>query len=126
MKSINKNKFAIGKLEDFQKFSGYFIGQFMGENGFPILETNEVEIAYKKLPEKFEKEKPHYHKKGVEINIVIKGKYKAQVNEKTVVISEKEFLVVYPQAKLKNISAQKGTELIVVKAPSVPDDKFRV
>lgn len=78
-------------MDDFQKFSGYFIGQFMEEKGFPILATDEVEIAYKKLPEKF----------------------------------EKEFLVVYPQATLKNISTQKGTELIVVKAPSVPGDKLQ-
>ncbi len=97
----------------------------MGDKGLPILETTEVEVAYKKLPEKFEEERPHYHKKGVEINIVIKGKYKVQINESIIVISQKEFLVVYPQAKLKNISAQKGTELIVIKAPSVPNDKFQ-
>lgn len=125
MKRINKDKFFKGKLEDFQKFSGYFIGQFMGEKGFQILETDEVEIAYKKLPEKFEEERPHYHKKGVEINIVIKGKYKAQVNGEIVEISEKEFLVVYPETRLKNISAQGRTELLVVKAPSVPKDRFQ-
>jgi len=125
MKKTNKNKFFKGKLEDFQKFSGYFIGQFMGEKGFPILEADEVEIAYKKLPAKFEDEKPHFHKKGVEINIVIKGKYKAQVNGKVIEISNNEFLVLYPRATLKNISAQKGTELVVVKAPSVPKDKFQ-
>lgn len=125
MKKTNKNKFFKGKLDDFQKFSGYFIGQFMGEKGFPILETDEVEIAYKKLPEKFEGDKPHFHKKGVEISIIIKGKFKAQVNKKIVEISEKEFLVVYPRTTLKKISAQKDTELIVVKAPSVPNDKFQ-
>jgi len=125
MKRINKDKYVKGKLGDFQKFNGYFIGQFMGEKGLPALETDEVEIAYKKLPEKFEEEKPHYHKKGVEVNIVIKGRYKAQVNGKVVEISSNEFLVVYPQSTLKNISAQKGTELIVVKTPSVPQDKFQ-
>ncbi len=125
MKKANKNKSFKGSLGDFQKFSGYFIGQFMGEKGFPILETDEVEIAYKKLPEKFSEEKPHYHKKGIEVNIVIKGKYRAQVNGEIVEISSNEFLVIYPQATLRNISAQKGTELIVVKAPSVPDDKFQ-
>jgi len=125
MKRTNKDKSFKGKLKDFQKFSGYFIGQFMGERGFPILETDEVEITYKKLPEKFEEERPHYHKKGVEVNIVIKGKYKAQVNGENVEISSNEFLVVYPRSTLKNISAQKGTELIVVKAPSVAKDKFQ-
>ncbi len=124
MKILNKNKFFLGKLEDFQKFSGYFIGRFMKEKGFPILETDEVEVAWKKLPSKFNDEKPHFHKKGIEINIVIKGKYKALVNNELIEISEKEFLVIYPRTVLMNISATKGTELIVVKAPSVSGDKF--
>ena len=124
MKLTNSNKFFLGKLADFQKFSGYFIGGFMGEKGFPVLETDEIEIAWKKLPLDFGDENPHFHKKGVEINIVIKGKYKAVVNGELVEISEKEFLVIYPQTTLKNISTAKGTELMVIKAPSVPNDKF--
>ena len=124
MQASNKNNFFLGKLEDFQKFSGYFIGRFMGEKGFPVLETDKVEVAWKKLPTNFSDEKPHFHKKGVEINIVINGKYKALVNGELIEISEKEFLVVYPQSTLKNVSATEGTELIVVKAPSVSDDKF--
>lgn len=114
----------MGKLKNFQEFGGYFIGRFMKEKGFPILETDEVEIAWKKLSIKFQGEKPHFHKKGVEINIVIKGKYKVLVNGESVEISEKEFLLVYPRTVLKNVSATKGTELIVVKAPSVSNDKF--
>lgn len=124
MKKANKNKFFLGKLKDFQKFKGYFIGQFMEEKGFPLLETEEVEVAWKKLPKNFDEEKPHLHKRGVEINIVIKGKYRTLLNGELVEISEKEFLVVYPRTSLKNISATKGTELIVVKAPSVANDKF--
>ncbi|MEK7497342.1 MAG: hypothetical protein AAB656_00290 [Patescibacteria group bacterium] len=124
MKVQNRNKFFLGKLENFQRFSGYFVGRFMGEKGFPVLETDEVEIAWKKLPINFHDERSHFHKKGVEINIVIKGKYKASVNGELIEISEKEFLIVYPQTTLKNISATEGTELVVIKAPSISNDKF--
>jgi len=37
-----------------------------------------------------------------------------------------DFLVVYPEKQLKNISAEKYTEVIVIKAPSLPNDKFNI
>jgi mannose-6-phosphate isomerase-like protein (cupin superfamily) len=124
MKAQNKNKFAHGNIKDFSETKGYFIGQFMGERGFPHLETEEVEIAWKKLPTIFNEDRPHFHKTGVEINIVIKGSYKVWLEGKEKTLKKGDFLIVYPEAKLKNISAGNGTELIVVKAPSIPDDKF--
>ena len=124
MKIKNKNKFFHGNIKDFSQTKGYFIGRFMDQRGFPLLETDEVEIAWKKLPTTFDEEKPHFHKNGVEINIVISGNYKVWVEGEEKTLKKGDFLVVYPEAKLKNIFAQKGTELIVVKAPSVPNDKF--
>ena len=125
MKITNNNKFILGNKDDFSETKGYFIGQFMGQRGFPELETEEVEVAWKTLPTNFSEE-PHYHKGGVEINIVIKGSYKAIVNGQELTLTAGNFLVVYPQTVLQNVSAEEGTELIVVKAPSVPDDKFIV
>ncbi len=126
MNLANKNKFVKGNISDFSETKGYFIGRFLGEKGFSDLETEEVEIAWKTLPTEFGVEKEHLHKKGVEINIVISGKYKVLVNEVEVEISKGEFLVVYPETKLKNLSAEENTELIVVKSPSVEADKFDV
>ena len=124
MKIENKNKFYHGSYKNFKDTSGYFIGQFMGQKGYPLLETEEVEIAYKKLPADFGDETPHYHKKGVEINIVISGSYKVWIQAKEIELKKGNFLIVYPESELKNISAEEGTELIVIKSPSVPDDKF--
>lgn len=124
MKTQNKNKFFYGRVKDFSQTKGYFIGQFMGQKGFPVLETDKVEIAWKKLPRTFKEETPHFHKRGIEINIVISGCYKVWIEGEEKELKKRDFLVVYPQAKLKNISATKGTELIVVKAPSVANDKF--
>jgi len=124
MKTHNKNKFYHGNIADFGETKGYFIGQFMGQKGKPILETEEVEIAWKTLTGDFSDENSHYHKKGVEVNIVISGNYKVWIEGEERELKKGDFLVVYPEAKLRNISAQEGTELIVVKAPSAPDDKF--
>jgi mannose-6-phosphate isomerase-like protein (cupin superfamily) len=120
----NKNKFVKGNIASFNATSGYFIGRFMGEKGFPDLETEEVEIAWKKLPTTFNEPNTHYHKGGVEINIVISGKYRVEVNGEEVELAKGDFLVVYPEAKLKNLMADPNTELIVVKTPSIQNDKF--
>lgn len=125
MKSENKDKYFLGNVADFEKTSGWIIGQFMGEKGFPLLETDEVEIAWKKLPTEFN-EKPHFHRKGVEINIVISGSYRLIIDGKEVGLAKGDFLVVYPETVLQNLSADEGTELIVVKAPSVSSDKIEV
>lgn len=126
MKVDNKDKFFLGNVGDFDSTKGYFIGRFMGEKGFPLLETDEVEIAWKKLPTTFDEPLPHFHKKGVEVNIVISGSYKLEINGEEKELCKGDFLVVYPESRLRNISAQEGTELVVVKSPSVPDDKFDV
>ncbi len=85
-----------------------------------------MEIAWKKLPTTFDEPKAHYHKGGVEINVIISGGYTAEVNGEVVDMKKGDFLIVYPESTLRNIKAEEGTELIVVKAPSVPQDKFDV
>jgi quercetin dioxygenase-like cupin family protein len=124
MKIENKNKFHQGNISDFGETKGYFIGQFMGQRGKAFLETDEVEIAWKTLSGDFGDEAPHFHKKGVEINIVISGRYKVWIEGEERELGKGDFLVVYPEAKLRNISADEGTELMVVIAPSIPDDKY--
>ena len=124
MKQINKNKFVKGNVNEFSETKGYFIGRFLGEKGFPDLETDEVEIAWKSLPTTFNEKCAHFHKQGVEVNIVISGKYKVLVNNQEVELKKGDFLVVYPETKLKNISTEKKTELIVIKSPSIEYDKF--
>src|SRR3989344_5590733 len=113
MNSNNRNKYFKGNYRDFSQTKGYFIGRFMREKGFPTLETEEVEIAWKILPTIFDDKKPHFHKKGVEINIIISGSYKVWIEGKVMILKKGDFLVVYPRAELKNISAKKDTEMIV-------------
>jgi len=126
MKSQNKNKYVMGNIGEFSETKGYFIGTFMGEKGHPELETDEVEVAWKKLPTVFNEETPHFHRGGVEVNIVISGEYRVLVGREEMSLGKGDFLVVYPETQLKNISAEKYTEVIVIKAPSLPNDKFNI
>lgn len=83
-------------------------------------------MAWKKLPTHFEENQAHFHKVGVEVNVVVSGGYVVEINGETVELKQRDFLVVYPEAALRNISAQPNTELLVIKAPSVANDKFDV
>lgn len=47
-KSI-KNKYLNGNIKDFRDSKGWFVGHFMRERGYPLLESSEVEVAYKTL-----------------------------------------------------------------------------
>jgi len=124
MKQDNKNKFVRGNIKDYSSTRGYLIGQFMRQKGFPIQETEEVEVAWKKLSNKDKYKKGHYHKIGIEINIVIAGGCSMEVNEEKVNLQKGDFLIVYPESVLRNFKPEDNTEMIIVKAPSVPNDKY--
>ena len=125
MKIKNKNKFVKGNINT-HSVGNYIIGRFMGEKGFPEQETEEVEVAWKKLNSSDGYIEEHFHKKGVEINIVIAGGCNMNVNGEKVSLQKEDFLIVYPESKLGNFEVEDGTEMIIVKAPSIAGDKFEV
>ena len=125
MKTENKSKFVKGSIKD-NSVKGYFVGRFLGERGFPNQETEEVEIAWKKLGPDDSYSEGHFHKGGVEVNIVIDGNCRMVVNGEKLELSKGDFLIVYPEAVLSNFEVPEIVEMIVVKAPSVSDDKFNV
>lgn len=115
----------VGKTSDFEESRGYFIGQFMAKYEKPELVTDKVEISWKKHDKSF-KEIPHYHKIGIDINIIISGHVTAIIAGKSYDLYPKDFLVVYPPTILEDYIVHEDTELIVVKAPSVEGDKYPV
>jgi mannose-6-phosphate isomerase-like protein (cupin superfamily) len=119
---MNDKKYFIGKIQDYEQKKGWFFGHFMEKD---LLRSNLVEVAYQDVPNK--KPSPedwHYHKKGLEINIVISGSASFKINGKQVTAGKDEFWVVYPHTTIENFSTIKDTKLVVIKAPSVPADKF--
>lgn len=120
----NRNKYFIGKVKDYAKRKGWFFGHFMDEK---LLKSEKVEVAWQDISNKKpEKNDKHYHKSSVEINIVISGWVKAGINGTTSMINPDEFYIVYPYATVDSIEAGENTQLICIRAPSLPDDKFVV
>ena len=115
--------FVHKKVSDIQNTNGWFFGHFMAGKGFPELQNENIEIAWKKVDHTL-KDPIHIHKQCLEVNIIIKGSYTVKVNGEVRKLSAGEFLVVNPNTPGEVISCEDDTEIIVVKTPSVVGDKF--
>lgn len=115
-------KYFVGKIGDYVHKKSWFFGHFMEE---PLLRSDLVEVAYQNVSDK--KADPadrHYHKKSIEINIVISGQAKFKINGESVTIGEGEFYIVYPFSVVEGFSTSPNTKIIVVRTPSISGDKF--
>lgn len=119
---MNDKKYFVGKVADYTHKKGWFFGHFMEE---PLLRSDLVEVAYQDVSDKKVDPKDwHYHKKSLEINIVISGKATFKINGNLVTVGEGGFYVIYPFSVVEDFSTSKNTKIIVVRAPSVSGDKF--
>ena len=95
---------------------GWFIGNFK-----PSAYKNEnFEVCYK-VHKKNEKWPKHYHKKAVEINYLIRGKMTIQNR-----ILKKGDIFLIEKNEIADPIFHEDCELIVVKTPSIPGDKYVV
>lgn len=93
---------------------GWFIGDFEPS----AFTSKHFEVCYKKH-KKGEFWDTHYHEYVHEINLLVKGKM--MINE--IEINEGEIFVIEPMYVSSPIFLE-DCELVIVKTPSVPDDKI--
>lgn len=120
---MQKKKYYIGDIKDFSDYNGWFMGHFIDGSKYPLLKSDKIEIAWKELPEDF-REDDHTHKKAIEVNIVISGWIEVNINKKRFKVTNSQFYVIYPLTNLAVNKVGKRTKVIVVKFPSIKDDKF--
>jgi quercetin dioxygenase-like cupin family protein len=103
---------VIAKLKDMK--DGWFIGDF-----YPTtLKTNQFEVGYKT----YKKDSfwaHHYHKEVLEINLLIRGKMELQ-NQ---IITAGDIFILSPW-EITNPKFLEDCEVLVVKIPSIPTDKY--
>jgi mannose-6-phosphate isomerase-like protein (cupin superfamily) len=115
----NKGKYKIGKVTDFAKEKGWFFGHFATDK---LLQSDLVEIGWQEVSnKKASPEDKHLHTKSVEINLIIAGEVKVTINGEKHELHKGDFYVIWPETVLENLETSEGTEIIVVKAPSVND-----
>lgn len=102
----------IDRIENFS--GGWFIGDF--ENS--ILRTSQFEVCYKFHP-KGEEWPNHYHIESTEYNVLLHGEMIINGTK----LSDGDVFVIEP-LEWANPEFITDCELIVVKVPSVPGDKY--
>ena len=105
---------------DVYKIKKYKGGWFIGNFTPTIFKTKNFEVGYK-IHLKEEKWPTHLHKFSTEINYLIRGKMKIQ--NKT--LKQGDIFVIHPNEIADPIFIE-DCELIVVKIPSIKNDKYTV
>jgi quercetin dioxygenase-like cupin family protein len=96
---------------------GWFIGNFEPS----LFKTNDVEIALKSY-KKGDYEESHYHKIATEYTLIITGRVKMNgIEYKT-----GDIIIMEPNEATDFECLEDGTTNVVVKIPSVNDDKYIV
>lgn len=104
----------ICKLNDMT--NGWFIGHFNPA----CIQTETFEVGYHEY-KKGQLTQHHYHKKAVEINLIISGKM--IVNDKT--LYSGDIFIIDPYEVSESIFLE-DTKIVIVKTPSVKEDKFLI
>ena len=107
-------KMKVMKLKDMKQ--GWFVGNF---EPTAMVDKN-VEVCYRVHP-KGEKWEWHYHKETTEVNLLIKGKMIMQGVE----LNSGDIFTIHPY-EISDQEFLEDCEIICVKTPSKPGDKYIV
>lgn len=95
---------------------GWYIGNFDPS----VLLTPDFEVGYKFHP-KGEHWDAHYHKKGIEITYLIRGKMQIQGR----ILTSGDIFTIFPNEIADPVFLE-DCEVVIVKTPSVIGDKYTV
>lgn len=118
-------KSLVGTVNDFRRRKGWFFGAFVDDD--PLMNSDLVEVAWQQLSNVAPRpEDAHYHEKTVEINIVLKGDIHLTIDGTRYDLEAGQFYVIWPYSVVSDVSTGADTELIIIRAPSIPEDKVLV
>ena len=104
----------VYSINDFK--NGWFIGDFEPS----VLRTSQFEVAFHSYKSGQEWE-PHYHKDAIEISYLAHGTM--EING--IVLLSGDVIVIYPM-EISRPKYLSDCEVIIIKAPSLPRDKYVV
>lgn len=93
-------------------------GWFVGDFAPAALRSKDFEVGYLRH-KKGEKWPAHYHKVATEINFLVKGKMMIQRKK----LNAGDIFVIYP-GEIADPVFLEDCEVVVIKTPSVPGDKY--
>lgn len=121
--NANKGRAYVGPIDGVAKTKGWFFGAFMDD---PLLRSSLVEVAWQKVPNMTPSaDQAHFHRSSVEINVVLSGRISLSINGEHHEVGARECYVIWPESVVADLSSSDDTEVMVIRAPSLPDDKFQ-
>ncbi len=113
----------VGNVDIHARERGWFFGHFMDE---PLLRSDLVEVTWQRLPNrKPSDDQRHLHRQTVEINVVIAGSVELKINDVEHSFGRGDFFVIWPETIVSDVRSDAEAEMLVIRAPSVPGDKFQ-
>jgi mannose-6-phosphate isomerase-like protein (cupin superfamily) len=99
---------------------GYLVGaKLAAESGF---HCDKVQVKYLKPDPKDYPGKLHIHEKMDEVVVVLKGKFTVEMDGERIEICQGEYVFKTANSPGRALAADPGTELLIIKAPSVEGD----
>ncbi|HOR01898.1 MAG TPA: cupin domain-containing protein [Candidatus Woesebacteria bacterium] len=119
---FKNGKYFHGKYENNEKTRGWFIGSFFekGNN----CKTSKLEIMYR-IHKKGDIIEAHYHKKKVELLIMIEGSAKYTINDEDIFLEKGDFLFIDVNNLISG-EFTKSSKIFAIHSPSIPTDKFKL
>ena len=113
--------YYMGLVETPAGKKGWLMGAFLEKN-HPCF-SGIVEVAWKELgPGTIDPK--HIHKLAIEISVIIKGSQIVIVDGQHLTLKSGEYIIVSPFTPVEVLNAEEGTVVLVIKAPSIPGDKY--
>lgn len=105
----------ISQLDESLK-GGWYIGNFVPA----VYQTTKFEVCFK-VHKQGEDWPAHYHKEATEINYLVRGRMRIQNR----MLVAGDIFVIHP-FEVSNPEFLEDCEVVIVKIPSVPGDKYEV
>ena len=117
----NRRQAFVGNVDADAQERGWFFGHFMDE---PLLRSDLVEVTWQRLAGRVPSDdQRHVHRQTVEINVVVGGSVRLRINDVEHSFVRGDFFVIWPETFVSDVTSD-AAELVVIRAPSVPGDKF--
>ncbi len=117
-----RGRSVVGTVSSYARERGWFFGHFMDE---PLLQSELVEVAWQTLPNVTPSpNQRHEHRRTVEINVILSGSVHLTIDDMKHNLGKGDFYIVWPESVVSDIETDDDAEVLVVRAPSVINDKF--
>lgn len=118
------HQYFVGNVQKVGKERGWFFGAFADE---PLLHSDAVEVGWQHIPIVTPSPtQKHLHKQSVEINVLLSGSMNITIDGTRHQLGPGDFYVIWPYTIIEEITTGEDTQIMVIRAPSLPEDKFPV